>query len=467
MTDDVLVAGIDSSTQSTKVVLVRAADGVTVGEAAAPHPAGTSVDPSHWWDALQRAGSELLGRASAVAVGGQQHGMVALDADGVVVRDALLWNDLRSAPQIAEVVEHLGGPDRCAQTIGSVPAASFTVTKLRWMAEHEPQNAARTATVLLPHDWLTWKLAGGASSGAAMTTDHGDASGTGYYSPAERTWLPDIAHWALGRGAGDDRVRLPRIAAPSEIVGQTPSGAVLGAGTGDNMAAALGLGLRDGDVAVSIGTSGTAFCVTHAPTADPSGSVAGFADASGRYLPLVATVNAARVLAVVGNLLAVDHAEFADLALSAPPGAGGLTLLPYLDGERTPNRPGATGVFRGLTSAVTRADLARAAVEALLCSLADAVDALGVTPQRVLMIGGAARNPAIQQLAPAIFGTDVLVPAPAEYVALGAARQAAWALSGAAEPPDWAAAKARVLTADPTPAVREQYGALRDATGGW
>ncbi len=467
MADDVLVAGIDSSTQSTKVVLVRAADGSLVGEASAPHPAGTAVDPQHWWKALRQAGSGLLDRASAVAVGGQQHGMVALDTDGVVVRDVLLWNDLRSAPQIAEVVEHLGGPQQCARTIGSVPAASFTVTKLRWMAENEPENAARTAAVLLPHDWLTWMLAGGPGSGAAMTTDHGDASGTGYYSPAERAWLPAVAHWALRRGAGDERVTLPRIAAPAEIVGRTGSGAELGAGTGDNMAAAMGLGLRDGDVAVSIGTSGTAFCVTDSPSADPTGSVAGFADASGRYLPLVATVNAARILAVFGTLLGVDHAEFADLALSAPPGAGGLALLPYLDGERTPNRPHATGVLRGLTSGVTRADLARAAVEALLCSLADAVEALGVTPQRVLMFGGAARNPAVQQLAPAVFGTDVLVPAAAEYVALGAARQAAWALSGAAAPPVWPAAAAQILTAEPTPEVREQYGVLRDATANW
>jgi xylulokinase len=464
---DVLVAGIDSSSQSTKVLLVRAVDGVIVDEASAPHPAGTEVDPTVWWDALQQAGSGLLERAAAVAVGGQQHGMVTLDAAGELVRPALLWNDLRSAPQIAEVVDQLGGALACAETIGSVPAASFTITKLRWLAENEPDNAARTAAVLLPHDWLTWKLAGGQDAGASMTTDHGDASGTGYYSPARREWLPELAQWALGRAAGDPQVQLPTIAEPSQVVGRTPSGAVLGAGTGDNMAAALGLGLRDGDVAISIGTSGTAFCVTDAPTADPTGSVAGFADATGRYLPLVATVNAARILAVLGNLLGVDHAEFGALALSAPAGAGGLTLLPYLDGERTPNRPHATGVFKGLTSAVTRADLARAGVEALLCSLADAVDALGVSPQRVLMIGGAARNPAIQQLAPAILGADVLVPQPAEYVALGAARQAAWALAGTANPPDWPAAPASVFTAAPTPQVRTQYGVLRDATGDW
>lgn len=464
---EVLVAGIDSSTQSTKVLLVRAADGVVVDQASAPHPPGTEVDPMLWWEALQQAGSSLLERADAIAVGGQQHGMVTLDDAGRIVRPALLWNDLRSAPQITDVVEHLGGPQACADAIGSVPAASFTVTKLRWMAENEPQNAARTASVLLPHDWLTWMLAGGPGSGAPITTDHGDASGTGYYSPARREWLPAVANWALNRSAGDRQVALPRLTAGSEVVGRTASGVVLGAGTGDNMAAAVGLGMTAGDVAVSIGTSGTAFCVTDRPAADPTGSVAGFCDATGRYLPLVATVNAARVLAVVGGLLGVDHAEFGELALSAPSGAGGLTLLPYLDGERTPNRPSATGVLRGLTSTVSRADLARAAVEALLCSLADAVDALAVTPTRVLMIGGAARNPAIQQLAPAILGADVQVPEAAEYVALGAARQAAWALSGGDHPPVWPTAGTEIFHADPTPAVREQYGFLRDATQGW
>lgn len=464
---EALVAGIDSSTQSTKVLLVRASDGVIVDQASAPHPNGTEVDPMAWWEALQQAGSGLLARADAIAVGGQQHGMVALDADGQIVRPALLWNDLRSAPQISQVVEHLGGAQQCADEIGSVPAASFTVTKLRWMADNEPENAARTAAVLLPHDWLTWMLAGGPGSGAAMTTDHGDASGTGYYSPARREWLPAVANWALGRAANDPSVTLPRLAAGSDVVGRSASGAALGAGTGDNMAAAVGLGMVEGDVAVSIGTSGTAFCVTDQPIADPTGSVAGFCDATGRYLPLVATVNAARVLAVVGTLLGVDHTEFGDLALSAPSGAGGLTLLPYLDGERTPNRPNATGVLRGLTSGVTRADLARAAVEALLCSLADAVDALGVSPTRVLMIGGAARNPAIQQLAPAILGADVQVPEPGEYVALGAARQAAWALAGGDQPPTWEAAGAEVFSAEPTPAVRAQYAVLRDATQGW
>jgi len=457
---EILVAGIDSSTQSTKILLVRALDGVVVDQASAPHPNGTSVDPDAWWEALQQAGSALLERASAIGVAGQQHGMVALDATGNVVRDALLWNDLRSAPQIATVVEHLGGPQACAELIGSVPAASFTVTKLRWMAEHEPENAARTASVALPHDWLTWKLSGQRE----LTTDHGDASGTGYYSPARRSWIPELAAWALGR---DTAPMLPRLVEPGAIASRTPNGTVLSAGTGDNMAAALGLAIEPGDVVVSIGTSGTAFCIAQTECADPTGSVSGFADATGHYLPLVCTINASRILSVVGGLLGVDHDEFARLALAGEVGAGGLTLLPYLDGERTPNRPGASGVFAGLTSSASRENLARAAVEALLCSLADAVDALGVTPKRVLMIGGGSRNPAVQQLAPGVFGLPVQVLEPGEYVALGAARQAAWALSGAANPPSWAAAPSMGFTGAPTPLVREQYNALRDATATW
>ncbi|MEP6981440.1 MAG: xylulokinase, partial [Nakamurella sp.] len=440
-----LVAGIDSSTQSVKILLVDATDGTVVDESSAPHPVGSEVDPATWWEALAVADNGLLHRASAIGVAGQQHGMVCLDEDDEVVRPALLWNDLRSASQAVEVVDHLGGPRACAEAIGSVPGASFTVTKLRWLAEHEPDNAARTATVALPHDWLTWKLAGGAAGG--ITTDHGDASGTGYYSPARRTWRPEVVAWALGHEPA-----LPLLADPGAIVGQTSWGAVLSAGTGDNMGAALALGLRPGDVAVSVGTSGTAFCVTDTPSADPSGAVAGFADATGRYLPLVCTVNASRILSVVAGLLGVDFDGLSRLALDGTAGSHGLTLLPYLDGERTPNRPDATGVLSGITSATTREDLARAAVEALLCSLSDAVDALAVAPLRLLLIGGGARNAAVQQLAPRIFGRPVEIPEPAEYVALGAARQAAWALTGAL--PEWSGVTGRIVDGSADRVVR-------------
>jgi xylulokinase len=238
------------------------------------------------------------------------------------------------------------------------------------------------------------------------------------------------------------------------------------------MGAALGLGLGVGEVVVSIGTSGTAYAVATQPAADESGAVAGFADATGRFLPLVATINAARVLTVTARMLGTDVYGLDRLALAAPPGAQGLTLLPYLDGERSPNRPGASGVLHGLTSTnTTPENLARAAVEAVLCSLADAIDNLadcGIITRRVILIGGGARSPAVRAIAPAIFGVPVTVPEPAEYVALGAARQAAWALSGLTDPPAWPLAGGSAeYTAEPAPLVRERYAALRDATAGW
>ena len=464
-----LVAGVDSSTQSTKVLLCQAEDGTVIGQSSAPHPDGTECHPGLWWQALGEAGRGLLDRADAIGVAAQQHGMVVLDDAGQVIRPALLWNDMRSAPQAAELIAELGGPAEWARRTGSVPTASFTVTKLRWLAEHEPAFAERAAHVLLPHDWLTWRLGGGRGLDGSMeaATDRGDASGTGYFSPAASRWLPEIATAALGHPVG-----LPRLAAPAEIVGRTPDGAALSAGTGDNMGAALGLGVDLGEVVVSIGTSGTAYAVAAEPAADESGLVAGFADATGRFLPLVATVNAARILTATARLLGTDPAGLSGLALAAPAGAGGLTLLPYLDGERSPNRPHATGVLRGLTSTnTTPENLARAAVEALLCSLADAIGNLadcGITAQRVILIGGAARSEAVRRIAPAIFGVPVTVPPPAEYVALGAARQAAWALSGAESPPQWPlAGTSAEYTAEPETLVRERYAALRDATVDW
>jgi xylulokinase len=237
------------------------------------------------------------------------------------------------------------------------------------------------------------------------------------------------------------------------------------------MGAALGLGLADGDVAVSIGTSGTAYAVTSAAAADPSGLVSGFADATGRFLPLACTLNAARVLDVTARMLGTDPAGLSDLAMKAEAGAGGLVLLPYLDGERTPNRPAANGVLRGLTTAnATPENLARAAVEAVLCSLADAVDCLrpcGITPSRVVLTGGAARSQAVRAIAPAVFGLPVVIPEAAEYVALGAARQAAWALAGTVAPPSWPARPSATYEAAAAPGVREQYTALRDDAAAW
>jgi xylulokinase len=428
------VLGIDSSTQYTKAILCDAEDGRILAEGRAAHPDGTEVDPDAWWAALEGASDGLLEGAAAIAIAGQQHGMIVLDEASEVVRPALLWNDTRSAGAAADLIREAGGPGVWADAVGLVPVASFTVTKLRWLAEHEPANASRVASVVLPHDWLTCRLR--ATASGDFVTDRGDASGTGYWSPAEGGYRVDLLVRAFGREIG-----VPRVAAPSEVVGETASGALVGPGTGDNMAAALGLDARPGDVVVSLGTSGTAFAVADSPTADSSGLVAGFADATGRFLPLVCTLNAARVLTATAKLLGTDLAGLDRLALAARAGASGLTLLPYLDGERTPNLPGATGTLLGLTrDAMTPENLARAAVEGMLCGLADAVDALtaaGVPVRRVLLIGGAARSAAARAVAPDILGLPVTIPAPAEYVALGAARQAAWASSGSGQPPAW------------------------------
>ncbi len=430
------VAGIDCSTQSTKVLVCDADSGEVVAERSAQHPDGTEIDPAAWWGAFEAASTGLLDGVRAVAVGGQQHGLVALDQTGAVVRPALLWNDVRSAGAAEELIDELGGPAAWASAVGLVPVASFTITKLRWLSTHEPGHAARVAAVLLPHDWLTWRLAGGGTP----TTDRGDASGTGYWSPRTGAYRTDLLELAFGRVPS-----LPQVLGPSEAAGETATGAVVGAGTGDNMAAALGLGAGPGDVVVSVGTSGTVFAVHEAPTEDPSGTVAGFADATGRFLPLVCTLNAARVLSGAAAMLGVDLATLDRFALAAPPGSGGLVLLPYLDGERTPNLPAASGLLAGLRLAnMTPENLARAAVEGVLCGLADGLDALrahGVPVRRVLLIGGGSRSAAVRALAPAILDAPVEVPRPAEYVARGAARQAAWALSGAPEPPPWPLAR--------------------------
>ncbi|TRW44434.1 xylulokinase [Georgenia yuyongxinii] len=481
---ETLVAGIDSSTQSCKVVVRDAATGALRRFGQAPHPDGTEVDPEAWWDALRvaLAAAGGLDDVAAVSVAGQQHGLVALDAEGEVIRPALLWNDTRSAGAARDLIAELGradrgdaaaGPAAWAEATGSVPVASLTVTKLRWLADHEPENAARVAAVALPHDWLTWRLSG-ATSFDTLVTDRSDASGTGYFDTARGVYRRDLLALALRRDDVEGVV-LPRVLGPGVEAGRGDLAAdlghlVLAPGAGDNAGAALGLGMVRGDVAISIGTSGVVSAVAPEPVADPTGLVAGFADATGSFLPLAVTLNGSRVLDAAARLLGVDHAGLSALALAAPAGAGGLTLVPYLDGERTPNLPEATGSLLGLTlSTMTPEHLARAAVEGLLCGLADGVEAVraqGVPVERIRLIGGAARSEAVRTLAPGILGGPVQVPTPGEYVADGAARQAAWVLSGEPEPPTWTTAEVRIYDGEPAPQVRERYAARRHLVTG-
>jgi xylulokinase len=463
-----LVAGIDSSTQSCKVVIRDAQTGNLVRQGRAAHPDGTEVDPEHWWTALQEAVEQAggLDDVAAVSVAGQQHGMVCLDSSGAVVRPALLWNDTRSADDAKQLIAEAGNGDVeagaafWAEATGTVPVASLTITKLRWLARIEPDNARRVAAVCLPHDWLSWRLAGhgpgtGPSSLQLLRTDRSDASGTGYFSTASGNYLPELIEKALGH-----LPVLPAVAGSLEPAGKTLTGALIGPGAGDNAAAALGVDARPGDVVVSLGTSGTVFAVSETASADPTGLVAGFADASGNFLPLACTLNATRIFDSTAELLGVTLAGLTELALAAPAGSGGLTLVPYFEGERTPNLPHATGSLHGATLAsYTRANLARAAIEGVVCSLADGLAALqaqGVTARRIILVGGGAQSAAVQQVAASVFGLPVVVPEPGEYVADGAARQAAAVLTGAW--PEWESASTDVTAPDGgSPDVLAQY----------
>lgn len=506
-----LVAGVDSSTQSTKVEVRDADTGELVATGRSPHPptalegtpGASEADPTEWLAALGRALEQVdahLRDVVAVSVAGQQHGLVALDRAGEPVHRALLWNDTRASPH-AEALSLSEGRWWWAQETGSVPVASFTVAKLAWLAAQAPAAIEALHTVLLPHDWLTWKLTG------HQATDRGDASGTGWWSPSSGAYLPRALGAALavgfeaaaaaaedGAGTGPDPARwphpadlasrLPTVLGPGEAAGQVSAvaadalglatGTVVGPGTGDNMAGALGTGLAPGDVAVSIGTSGTVYAVADRPAADASGAVAGFADATGRYLPLVCTLNATQVTDAVARLLDVDHRHLDELALAADAGAGGLVLVPYLAGERTPDRPDATGTLAGIRTEVTRQQLARAAVEGVVLGLLDGLDALAsagvdVHGGRLVLVGGGARSAAYRQVLADLSQREVTVPEGDEHVARGACVQAAAVAAGAdvAEVADrWRPAAGAVVPprigAARAAEVRGAYAAVRD-----
>ncbi|GGG62373.1 xylulokinase [Kocuria dechangensis] len=461
-----VLVGVDSSTQSCKVLVVEAATGTILSTGVAPHPDATAVDPHVWVEALRRAWADagVAERTDVLGVGvsAQQHGMVAVDRDGVPVHDALLWNDVRSADQAARMVQDLG-VEGWMEAVNVLPVSSITLTKLAWLREHRPDAAARVHRVMLPHDWLVLHLSG------AFATDRSDASGTGYFSAVTGAYRPELLERYFGAVP-----ELPPVLGPGEAAGtllpEWGGGrgrpVPVSAGAGDNAGAGLGLELEPGDVVVSVGTSGTVFSRSAAPVVDPSGVTAGFADATGDHLPLLCTLNAARVMTSTAQLLSVDLDRFTELARSGPSDAHGLTMLPYFDGERTPNFPDATGQLHGLTRAsFTPENLARAAVLAVANSLADCLDVLrgiGAPVERILLIGGGAKSEALRSVLPDTFGMPVEVPRAQEYVALGAARQAAWAATG--RPPRWGRRIESVLepTGDPGAGeYRARYGRLR------
>jgi xylulokinase len=423
-----LVAGVDCSTQATKVLVVDPDDGRMVASGRAPHEVtGTEgareTDPEVWWEALRAALAET-GRAEevgAISVAGQQHGLVVTDDAGRPLRPAVLWNDTRSAPDAAELRDALGA-DAWAERVGVVPVPSFTATRWAWLRRTEPEVAAATRAIRLPHDWLTERLCGRA------VTDRGDASGTGWWSTRDEDYSGEVLDLV-----SLDRALLPEVLGPVEAAGEARelglhAGALVGPGTGDNMGAALGLGLRPGEAVVSLGTSGTAYAAMTERAVDPSGLIAGFADAAGGFLPLTATLNCT---------LAVDRvAAWLGLERDAVAERTAVTVLPYLDGERTPNLPRAAGTIAGLRHDTEPGQILLAAYEGAVASLVEALDLLaavgsGLDPDApVVLIGGGARGRVWQQTVARLAGRAVVVPDAEELVALGAAAQAAAVLTG-------------------------------------
>ncbi|RKN12009.1 FGGY family carbohydrate kinase [Streptomyces radicis] len=464
------VAGLDSSSVYTRIVVCDADTGEVVRHGHAEHPSGEAT-PESWLLSLgEAADGGLLEDVTAIGVAAQQNGVVALGPEGNPVRPALTGGDDRTQSAALGLVDALGGKAAWAEAVGSVPQPSQPVSQLRWLAREEPEAARRATAVLQAQDWLVWQLLG---RPRRWTTDRGGASTTGYWSAVSESWRHELAELAIGHP-----VALPDVLGPAEAAGRTPEGLLISAGTGETMAAAFGLGVGMGDAVVSLGASGSVCAVHDDALTDPGGAITSYADATGLHLPVVRTLNATRVLRGTAELLGRDLPGLSELALASTPGAHGLVFLPYLAGERTPELPHTAGTLAGLRRESMKPEhLARAAFEGMLCGLADAAEVLrerGVRIDRVFLLGAAAELPAVKTLAPAILGAQVVIPAPADYTALGAARQAAWS-QGVADgklteeaPPEWPSAPGETLDvgddAAVGTAVRQQYTAVRDET---
>lgn len=443
--------GIDSGTQSTKAVVVRARDGRVVGAASKAYGLLPGLPPGHkeqhpqtWVDALVASVRGALRAADvpgasvrAIGVSGQQHGFVPLDAAGRVIRPAKLWCDTSTAPQCAILLKRLGGLAGAIRRIGNGIPPGFTAPKILWLKQKEPRRFARLATVLLPHDYLNFWLTG------EKTMEPGDASGTALMDVRARRWRRE----ALRAVDAHLAEMLPPLRESSEPVGRLraeaaralglPTSVLVAAGGGDNMMGAIGTGnTKAGVVTASFGTSGTVYAWSARPVVDPRGEIAAFCDSTGAWLPLLCTMNVTVATEMVRRAFGWDHAEGDRQAASVAPGAGGLLLVPYLEGERTPNVPEGTGVFFGANARTfTPAALIRAAMEGATLGMnygLNRLRALGVTPRQIRVTGGGARSPVWRQVMADVFGCEVIGMKTAEGSAYGAALQAWWCCERAA-----------------------------------
>ena len=470
--------GIDCGTQSTKAVLVDAADDRLLAVARADHDIierddGTREQHPDWWVAAVvgavRSAVDEVGEVDVAGIGvsGQQHGMVCLDEAHEPVRPAKLWNDTTTQPQCDQLTAALGGPDAVLRLTGNAFLPGYTAPKVRWLIDHEPQAYKNTSYICLPHDYLNLWLTG------TFATEPGDASGTAYFDVKTRAYSPEVL------GVIDDRrdwvSTLPPVVGSLSVIGTLrepaaeklglPPGVPVSGGGGDNMCSAIGVGaVTTGPVVVSLGTSGTGFAYSSTPAVDPVGEAAAFCDSTGGWLPLVCTLNATGATEWVRRLFALDRAGVEAALVSTEPGADGLLFLPHLGGERTPNHPSGAGVFAGLKAGHRPEHFVRAVVEGVTFGLRYALGALersGVRPQEVTLVGGGAGSEAWGQICADIFELPVVRPAVDEAAAVGAAVQVR-AATGGRPVTDWTPGTSRHWDPVAHPAVKET-GAAVDA----
>jgi xylulokinase len=446
MGDVRLVAGVDCSTQSTKVVIVDVTSGAVVATGRHEHEVHyaegsvAETDPRVWWEALRSALAQT-GRAAdidAIAVGGQQHGLVIVDADGEPVRPAMLWCDLRASVESDRIISELGGAAQAAGLAGSLPIASFTAPKWAWVRAHEPEVAARAAGLRLPHDWINERLTGEA------TTDRGEASGSAWWSPVTGRYEPGLLTLP---SLGLDESLLPRVVEPHEVAGHVSEraaaelglrvGIPVAPGTGDNAAAALGLGLSEGQPVISLGTSATAYTRSVTSTVDPTGAICGFADATGDYLPLVCVQNCTLAVETMATMLGLDRQDAAEHT--------DVVVLPFYGGERTPYVPNAQASVLGMRATTTSSEVLLATYQGVAAMI---LRGLGMLELRdgapLVLIGGGSRGHVWERVIRDLSGRELVIPDEKELVAMGAAVQAAG-----------------VATGEPFEAISERWGGLR------
>lgn len=444
---DQLFIGIDSGTQGSKVVVFSRNQGKVLAESSAPHllieneRGGREQDPASWVAAIESIMEQALAAVNpkyvrAISVSGQQHGFVPLDNKGEVIRPAKLWCDTETVAQCQTLTEKLGGEASVINTIGNSIAAGFTASKILWLKEHEPENYQRLQTVLLPHDYLNYWLSG------EYCTEHGDASGTACYDVRSREWSAPLLQ-AID-ASGKLLECLPPLRDPEEPCGRIrqklaerwglPRDVLIASGGGDNMMAAIGTGnVSRGVITASLGTSGTIYGFSPEPVIDSEGELAAFCSSSGGWLPLVCTMNVTVATELVREVFGFTLDHFNSAVASADPGSGGILLVPFFNGERTPALPGASASLHGMTTTnFTRENICRAAMEGVTLGLRYGLEVLernGLQPEEIRLVGGGAKSGVWRQMVADIFKRTVVSPVSTEAGALGAAIQAMWCYS--------------------------------------